>query len=223
MPPARLINDSHYNGKTVHERLALDGLLDQFSAAVQAKDPSQMVELLERVAIPNSWASRLAAMILEGPFQLPIPISVDDPRNKGLVRVRNELKFPPCIRPVESPRDPYWHLGSHPESVQRVWDQLGSALPVDCRCIVFGTPGLIASRSGILLAKAFGTAYILRIPQAATDEAVRGGARTIMKWTGGTETDVQQEYGEDWVFGRWLKQEPEWLLAVFHNVEASGR
>lgn len=50
MAPPKLINDLHYNGKTVHERLALDGLLDQFSAAVQAKDSSQMVELLERVA-----------------------------------------------------------------------------------------------------------------------------------------------------------------------------
>ena len=151
------INDLHYNGKTVNERLAFDGLLDQFSAAVQARDSMQMAVLLEQVAITKGWATRLTTMILEGPSQPPIHLSLDDPRNAGIVRVRNELKFPPCIRPLESPRDPYWHLGSHPEVGERVWHQLGSALPVDCRCIVFGTPGLAAPRSGILLANAFGT------------------------------------------------------------------
>jgi hypothetical protein len=216
----KVISDRHYNGKTVSERLASEGLLDQFHAAVQAQDAAQVVELLEQVAITNSWAKRLANMMLEGARQEPIQLKLEDPRNVGLRHVPNERKYPPCIRPVESPRDPYWYLGSHPESVERVWDQLGSALPQDCRCIVFGTPGLVAPKSGILLAKAFGTAYILRLPdKTSVAEALQAGARIEMTWSHGPTTNLQEEYGTDWVFGRWLKQEPRWLSTVYQAVE----
>ncbi len=215
----KVISDRHYNGKTVNERLAVEGLLDQFAAAVQAKDAAQMIDLLQQAAITKIWAARLAAMILEAPPQPPIHLNVDDPRNAGLHHGPNEHKFPPCIRPVESPRDPYWNLGSHPEAVERVWDQLGSTLPQHCRCIVFGTPGLVAPRSGILLAKALGTAYILRIPMNAMDEVIQAGAITKMTWGKDRIADLKQDYGDDWIFGKYLKQEPEWLRAVYNVVE----
>lgn len=215
----KVIADLHYNGKTVNERLAAEGLLDQFTAAVQVKDTTQMVELLQQVAITKTWATRLTTMILDGPPQPPIHLSLDDPRNTGLRHVRKERQYPPCIRPVECPRDPYMYLGSHPDVVDHVWDRLGHVLPHNCRCIAFGTPGLVAPRSGILLAKAFGTQFILRIPREAVDEAVRAGAKTKMTWGRDHATDLKQEYGDDWIFGGWLKQEPDWLLAVYKSVE----
>src|SRR5262249_47004997 len=98
----KVINDLHYNGTTVNERLAVDGLIDQFRAAVQAKDGSQMIGLLEQVAITKPWATQLATMILEGPSQPKIDFNVNDLRNAGVVlhfERRNELSFPPCIRP----------------------------------------------------------------------------------------------------------------------------
>ncbi len=215
----KVISDLHYNGKTVNERLAAEGLLDQFTAAVEANDAAQMVGLLEEAAITKTWAARLATMILNGPPQPPIHLSLDDPRNAGVHHARNELKFPPCIRPVESPRDPYMNLGSHPDIVEHLWDQLGPVLTHDCRCIVFGTPGLVAPRSGILLAKAFGTQFILRIPREVMGEALRAGAKTKMTWGPNHVTDLVQEYGDDWIFGHWSKQEPEWLLAVCKAAE----
>jgi hypothetical protein len=214
-----VISDLHYNGKTVNERLAFEGLLDQFTAAVQAKDDSKMVELMEQTAITTKWATRISKMILEGPPQATIHLNLTDPRNAGLLHARSDLKFPPCIRPVECPRDPYMYLGSHPDAVERVWDQLGSILPQDCRCIVFGTPGLIAPRSGIVLAKAFGTAYILRIPRDAVEEAIQAGAETKMTWTTKNVTNLTEEYGDDWIFGKYLKQEPGWLLAGYKSVD----
>jgi hypothetical protein len=217
----KVISDLHYNGKTVNERLAAEGLLDQFTAAVRAKDNGRMIELLQQAAITKTWASSLSAKILDDPNQPPIHLNLADPRNSGLRHVANKLKFPTCIRPLECPRDPYMNLGSHPESVERIWDQLGSALPKECRCILLGSPGLVAPRSGVLLAKAYGTAYILRIPQDSMDAAIQAGARTRMKWSDSHTTDLKQDYGDGWIFGKYLKQEPDWLLAAYYAVEGS--
>ena len=97
MEAVKVINDLHYNGKTVNERLAFDGLLDQFLAAVEAKDASQAVELLERVAITKGRAKQLATMLLEAPSRAPIHLNADDPRNRGVMHRQNELKFPPIM------------------------------------------------------------------------------------------------------------------------------
>jgi hypothetical protein len=219
MAATKVINDLHYNGKTINERLAAEGLFDHFTAAVEGKDAARMVELLEQAAITKTWATRLAALILNGPPQLPIHLDLDDLRNAGVHHAPNALKFPPCLRPIECPRDPYMYLGSHPDIVERVWDQLGSILPQDCRCIVFSTPGLVTPRSGILLAKAFGTQYIIRIPRTAVADAVQAGAKTKMTWGPNHVTYLTQDYGDDWIFGQWLKQEPDWLLAIYKSVE----
>jgi hypothetical protein len=178
-----------------------------------------MAELLQQVSITRPRAEQLAVMLLERPHPAPLHLNIDDPRNRGLMHKSNELRFPPVMLPVECPRDPYMNLGCHPETVERVWDQLGSALPADCRCIVFGTPGLVALRSGILLASAFGTAYILRLCREAMEEAMRCGASTEMTWYRDHRTDLAQEYGDDRIFGGYLKPEPDWLLAVYRAVE----
>ena len=216
---AKIINDLHYNGKTVDQRLATEGLLEQFQAALKANDIQQMVGLMKQVLITNAWATRLASMILTGPSQPPIHLNEIDPRNAGAFRQSNELKFPACMRPAESPRDPYWNLGSHPDVVGMLWDKLAAALPEDCRCIVFGSPALVAPRSGILLAKAMGTQSILRIPREAMDDAMRSGAKTKMIWAQSRVTDLSQEYGEDWIFNCSLKQRTSWLIAVYNFVE----
>ena len=100
MEAAKVINDLRYNGKTVNERLAFEGLLEQFTTAIEAKDALQAVELLERVAITKGRAKQLAAMLLEGLIQAPIQLNVDDPRNRGVMHRQNELRFPPVMLPI---------------------------------------------------------------------------------------------------------------------------
>ena len=39
-----------------------------------------------------------------------------------------------------------------------------------------------------------------------------------MTWHKERHTDLKQEYGDDWIFGKCLKQEPDWLLAVYNSV-----
>ena len=150
--------------------------------------------------------------------QFEIHLNEQDPRNVGVIQYqqgRNFHKLPACAAPDSYP-DPYMELGSHPEIVERVWDQLGGALPVNCRCIVYGTPALVAPRSGIVLAVAFGTQYGLRLLERTVAEALKAGARTV-EFNG--KVDIQREFGSDWVFGPWLKREAEWLRAVFRTVE----
>jgi len=159
--------------------------------------------------------------------QLPIHLALEDPRNTQVLqclRQRNERGLPPCIPPPDSPLDPHLHLGSHPEIVERLWDQLAPVLPEDCRCIVYGTPALVAPGSGIVLGLALGTQYVLRLPdEEAVTKALGAGARTVTKWAGGSETDVQREFGKGWVFGHWLKEELDWCFATYRAVEEQPR
>ena len=52
---------------------------------------------------------------------------------------------------------------------------------------------------------------------------MQNGAETKMTWTTKSVTNLTDDYGDDWVFGKYLKQEPDWLLAVYKSVEDSGR
>ena len=110
--------------------------------------------------------------------------------------------------------------GCHPEIVERVWDQIGPGLPVNCRCMVHGTPAAhVAPRSGIVLAVAWGTQYILRLSEETMPLAIKAGAKTTTKWTFGGSMDVAREFGNNWVFGHWLKEEPMWCRSVYQQVE----
>ena len=110
--------------------------------------------------------------------------------------------------------DAYLRCGCHPDIVERLWDQLGPALPQDCRLLIYGTPAL-AHASGLILALGMGTRYALRIPPSCIQAAKDAGADTINTWSGGGRMDIQVDYGEDWIFGSWLALESTWCRAVY--------
>ena len=62
--------------------------------------------------------------------------------------VREILGDQPPVASPDTVGDPYYGQGSHPDVVERVWDQLGASLPTDCRCLVYGTPALVDPASG---------------------------------------------------------------------------
>jgi hypothetical protein len=155
----------------------------------------------------------------------PHHLDANDPSNAGLIRYmpsKPRVSAVPITPPKSSGRHPYLEHGSHPEVVERVWDQLGPALPVDCRCLLYGTPALVAPVLGIVLAVAWGTAHVLRIPLAVMPAALKAGARTVMHWSTGREMNVAKEFGEDWVFGCWAKDEPQWCRSIYEAVEAGA-
>jgi hypothetical protein len=104
--------------------------------------------------------------------------------------------------------------GSHPDIVERVWKQIGSTLPVDCRGLVCGTPALVQPVSGMILAFCLGTAYCLRLPFELVEEAINQGAKTSTKWSNGTLLDATTTFGPDWIFGAW-KEEVQWCRKTY--------
>lgn len=122
--------------------------------------------------------------------------------------------------------DPYYRLGTHPELVERLWDELGGPLPADCRYIVFGAPVLVRPDSGVIFGFAGGTIYSLRLPPRERAEALSAGAERIRSFPAyqalGIEASVLdlRHIGEAWVFGCWDKREHEWCLAAYEDAAA---
>jgi hypothetical protein len=111
--------------------------------------------------------------------------------------------------------DPYYRCGCHPDIVERLWNQLGAALPADCRCIVHGTPALAHPGTGVIIGVGIGTQYGLRVPAPLVRQAVQAGAMKSTRWSGGATMAIDAELGEDWVFGAWLAAESGWCDAAY--------
>jgi len=120
----------------------------------------------------------------------------------------------------DSVQNPYYRCGCHPEIVERIWDQIGKALPADCRCLVHGIPALAHPGCGVILALGIGTQYGLRLPPASVADAIAAGAKTTTKWSGGAIMDIRLELGDDWIFGAWLAMEPAWCASVYATSTA---
>jgi hypothetical protein len=150
----------------------------------------------------------------------PMRFDVNHPLNARLVASQQEKGSgtESVLEPCDAKPDGFHKRGSHPEVVQHLWKKLGRRLPVDCRAILFGSPVLIEPSSGVMIAKAYGTAYVVRVSPADIEAALSLGCTTTYKWSDGKTTDLQKELGSDWVFGNWLKEESKWLQNTFTLV-----
>ena len=119
------------------------------------------------------------------------------------------------IPPAASTLDPYRELGSHPDTVERVWDELGTALSPESRQIVCGNPALVHPITGVVFALAFGTRYVLRLPPELAGQVERDGFRTVHTWSDGRSTDIEAELGPGWIFGQWSPNELSWLKDIY--------
>jgi len=138
--------------------------------------------------------------------------NVSIPENARVINyLRREGKPVPLVAAPDSAADPYYSLGSHPDVVARVWDQLSRGLPKHSRWIVCGTPGLVQAETGLILAFACGTQYCLRVPDSAQDEALKAGLKTSSRWSTGETMETKQALGSEWFFGAWLRLEEQWL------------
>lgn len=133
----------------------------------------------------------------------------------------------PCFgpAPITSPSkhsDPYMEAGSHPDIVERVWDELGKAFPADCRALVYGTPALVHPRAGVVLALAHGTQYAIRIPETLIATATQRGCKTEQTGSTGETTRITDVLGQGWVFGGWFDEESQWLASAYKGLESPG-
>ena len=131
-------------------------------------------------------------------------------------RARSGAGAGPLTPPGDHP-DPYMGAGSHPDIVERVWDVLGSSLPVDCRALVHGTPALVHPMQGVVLAVCYGTRYAIRVPADALQAALDAGCATEHEWAGGGRMRIDEELGAGWVFGCWAESEKRWLAQAYRE------
>lgn len=157
-------------------------------------------------------------------------IDFNHPANRRLVanfQSRNERGNLRELDPAKA-EHPYYTLGTHPEIVERLWDELGGALPVSCRWILYGRPVLVHPASGVVFGFAGGThTYGLRLPPRERAAAIEAGAKTVHEYPAYPELKVAAsrldlaEVGPEWVFGGWLKGEEGWCRAAFDAAGAA--
>lgn len=149
---------------------------------------------------------------------------LDHPANAGLRR-RHEPwhapeKIPALAHPDEIAR-PYESLGTHPDLVARLWGELPSKLPVDCRRVFYGLPVLMHPDTGIVFGFAGGThTYALRLPETTRAEAIRAGAVRIKHYPAGQPSFDLDDIGQEWVFCEWLPGEEAWCHAAYGHAGA---
>ncbi len=147
-------------------------------------------------------------------------INTENPLNKKVLQYLSRVGKPESqvLASPDSVSDPYMQQGSHPDIVQRVWNEIGNSLPMDCRCLIYGTPALIHPQSGIILAFCNGTQYNLRLITADFRDAIAKGALTRTKWSNGKEMDSLSDLGNDWIFGVWSKDEIKWCHDSYEQL-----
>lgn len=145
-----------------------------------------------------------------------ITIDCQHPANAGiLTRLGNRTGEAVLSNgaPEDHP-DPYFRLGTHPDLVARLWNEITISLPVKCQWIINNRPVLVHPTSGTIFGYAEGThAYALRLPPTERQEALKQGAKRVHTYPGSTfDLDT---VGEEWVFGRWFQDEARWCLAAY--------
>jgi hypothetical protein len=132
-----------------------------------------------------------------------------------------KLKRPdaPIFAHWNSVKDPYRLCGTHPDVVHRLWDEIGPALPTDCRGLVYEIPALVHAKSSVILALGLGTGYGLRLPGELKELAISAGAKTIAQWSTGRTTDIRLILGDEWVFGAWLPDELIWCKKAYEKLD----
>lgn len=159
---------------------------------------------------------------------LPSPVNLaalDLPANAG-VRRKFEPRYERSAVPALALPDQveHWHLklGTHPDLISRLWDELPAGLGVDCRVIFYGTPALMHPATGIVFGFAFGThAHALRLPAPERAAALLAGATRTAGLSGGKPGMDLADVGPEWVFCRWLKVEEAWRLAAYQAAGAN--
>ena len=117
--------------------------------------------------------------------------------------------------------NPYEEAGCHPEIVGWLWERLAKGLPPDARCLVYGTPCVVQTTSGILLAAGMGTQYVLRILPGLQAAAAAAGCTPVHDWSGHDGViDLRETFGEDWVFGTMTDDAPAWCHAAFRHFSS---
>jgi hypothetical protein len=91
-----------------------------------------------------------------------------------------------------------WQLGTHPDLVDHLWDDIPKSLPVSCKWIVYGRPALVHPDNGVIFGLAGGTSTLaLRLPTVERDEAFKV-EKYGAEYKYPSETIYAKNFGDDW-------------------------
>lgn len=142
---------------------------------------------------------------------------LNHPVNAKLITylARSHTPSTPAVQTPAQVHDPYYTLGTHPDLVERLWDQLTVLLPVDCRAVFYNTPVLIRPDTGIVFGFAGGThTYALRLPTREFAEALQAGVQRVYQYPNQPPLDLAT-IGDGWIFCRWYKNEEYWCAMAY--------
>lgn len=112
--------------------------------------------------------------------------------------------------------------GTHPDLVDRLWNELGGVLPEDCHAVLYGSPILARRSSSIIFAFAGGThTYAMRLPPDVRAAAMAAGATRVYQYRAYPALKIDAsaldlaEIGDEWVFCHWLKGEEDWITSAY--------
>ncbi len=152
-------------------------------------------------------------------------VDFNHPSNAGILRYLGQYKAP-TVDASQSPdsiRNPYYNLGTHPDLVARLWDEITKNLPEKCNWVVYRCPVLVHPKTGIIFGFAGGThTYGLRLPNREREEALRAGAPSRHTYSDKSTLEIS-EIGLEWVFGYWLTGEDRWCLAGYEYAGSITR
>jgi hypothetical protein len=87
--------------------------------------------------------------------------------------------------------------------------------PEKCQWVLNYRPVLVNPTTGIIFGFAGGThTYSMRLPSNMYNEAIQLGAERVHVYNDGSRLDLET-IGDDWILGRWFKDEPLWCLAAY--------
>ena len=105
-----------------------------------------------------------------------------------------------------------------------VWEFLQSALPLDCRCLLYGRAALVVPKSGTILAVVRETADALRVPPQQLETALQSPKmqQYLKFFFRKRDVDLLPQMGRTWIYGLASEQEKKWCREMYDTVEGSA-
>jgi hypothetical protein len=135
---------------------------------------------------------------------------------------RGPVKPPaPLSQSLQEVDDPHYGLGTHPDIIERMW-KLDDALPQRCRWVVWGKPGLVHPRTGVIFGMGFGTiGFVLRLPRGLLATADPGLAYAVQHGNPGQSFDIGPA-GPEWRFISARAPQADWCRQAYDFAGAAA-
>jgi hypothetical protein len=125
-------------------------------------------------------------------------VAADHPDNQGVLRYLAEEG----------------NFAIHPDVLDRMI-ALAAKVPGCARASVRGARLLVHRGTGVIVACAMGTDYVLRT--AGVPRGVK--VQWSLRWADGGGLNVRRQFGPGWIIGQWHRGEPGWIQAVVAALE----